>query len=129
MTTQPPSSTASGTACLSRKLEIVASEGEHRQRPEVLDLEERVAGPVEPVHGLQAEALGLGEVAEIELDVREQVGHARLVPVTPGLARNLDTPQDLALGIAEEPHVREHEAEAHVTGDQELAVVELTCQR
>ena len=78
---------------------------------------------------MEAEALGLLEIAEIELDVTKQVGDARLVPVAADLAGNLDAAQQLLLGVAQQSDVGEHEAESHVAVDQQLAVAELVCQR
>ncbi len=75
-------SSASGIACCSRvsaRPRIGARRRAQRERAEVLELEEAVAGSLEPVERLEPEALGVVDLAEVVLDETKLKRHARLI--------------------------------------------------
>ena len=97
----PPTSSASGSAFRSALLGDVeprAGDRAERERPQVLELVEAVARPLEPVESLEAEGLGLGDRAEVVPDDPELEGRAGLVAQAAGGPGERREAQELLLG-------------------------------
>ena len=78
----PPISSASGIASRSRSSASARSDlasGAERERAQVLELVEGVAGPLEPVARLEPEPLRLVDLAQVVLDEPELERRSRLV--------------------------------------------------
>ena len=108
-----------------RAKDVVLRECVGRERDEVLDAHERLAGPLEKVAGLQAEALGFVRVASVVPDEAQEVRRLCVVTAAAGLPAELEAALERLLCALQLAEVLEEESEPEMSFDLERAVVYL----